>query len=138
MQKLSMEEIQAMNALEGLTGAVAEDMVSSGETLIFIVREGEVGKAIGKGGMNLERLREAFGKRIEVVENAPNIRIFVEKLLKPAKIIEMKEEERNGGKMMTVRVVDEDRGIAIGRNGEKIKRGDAVAKKLFNCGLRVV
>lgn len=129
--KLSMEDLQTLNALERLTGAKAEDVVVLPDKMIFVVPKGDIGRMVGKGGSNLPRLSSAFGKTVEVVAAAADEPGFFAGLFFPAPVQELIPREEGGKKALDVRVDVKDRGIAIGRNGEKIKRAKLLAKRFY-------
>ncbi|MFH1107539.1 MAG: NusA-like transcription termination signal-binding factor [Candidatus Micrarchaeota archaeon] len=130
--KLSYEELQLLNALEQMTGAKATDVVATPESMIFVVEEGDVGKAIGRGGSNIARLRERLGKNVEVVAGSSDYRMFFNGLFSPAVVRQYVEREDNGVKKLDVLVDESQRGIAIGRNGEKVKKAKLFGKRYFN------
>ncbi|PIY92022.1 NusA-like transcription termination signal-binding factor, partial [Candidatus Micrarchaeota archaeon CG_4_10_14_0_8_um_filter_60_7] len=78
--KLSMQEIGLLNLLESATGAQGRDAVAVGEKLVFVVNEGQLGRAIGKGGEGLRRLEARVGKQVEVVEYAEGAEKFARNL----------------------------------------------------------
>ncbi len=81
--RLNTEDIQLLNAFESITGARTVDCLRAEDTVIFIVREGQLGRAIGKGGENINRARRKIGKRIAVFEDCENPRDFINKACKP-------------------------------------------------------
>ena len=56
------------------------DCIVSEDRLIFIVKRGYVGIAIGSKGKNLEKLRTLFKKNIKFVELDNNLEIFIKNL----------------------------------------------------------
>jgi N utilization substance protein A len=55
--RLTEEEMRYMSLFERMTEAVLRDCVERDETVVFVVESGEMGKAIGKGGANIDRVR---------------------------------------------------------------------------------
>ena len=90
MVKLSMEDMSLIATFERITGAAAVDVVldDDSERIIFVVREKQLGKAIGKGGSNVKAAAEAFGRTIDVVEIADTPEEFVKSALAPARVEE--------------------------------------------------
>ncbi|MBU1197691.1 NusA-like transcription termination signal-binding factor [Candidatus Micrarchaeota archaeon] len=131
MTKLSMEDIQKMNAMEQITGAKAQDVVDLPDRIIFIVPKQDLGKAIGKGGSNVSRLKQGLGKPVEIVEAADEEKAFFAALFKPAVVDDYSVNENDGKRSLDVRVQNKERGIAIGRNGEKIKRAKLLGKRYY-------
>ena len=116
MVKLSMEDMSLIATFERITGASAVDVVrdDDGERIIFVVRERQLGKAIGRGGANVKAAADAFGRTIDVVEIATSAEEFVKSALAPARVEEVKIiVHRDGNRVASVTVKSEDRGIAI-------------------------
>jgi len=131
---LTNEELQIMNMFEQNTGARAEDVVIATDSVVFVVQKGDLGRAIGKHGANIERLHRVFGREVEVVENSDEIGEFVGNLFRPATI----ERLDNANGTVTIKVADKDKGLAIGRGGKRVNRARMLLKRLFDSELRVV
>ncbi len=130
---LSNEEIQAINLLEARTGARANDAVFAGDSVIFVVRKGDLGKAIGRNGSNILGLKKVFDKRVEVVEAADTLEGLLENVFRPVQVNEVRTEEKSGRSVVVVRVNPRNKGLAIGRGGEKISVARVLAKRCFGC-----
>jgi len=65
--KLTMDDILLMNALEKISGVSAKDCITSENLVSFLVKEGDVGKAIGKGASNVKMLEQRLNKRVEII-----------------------------------------------------------------------
>ena len=79
--KLSAESIRYLTLFESLTGASVKDCIVQDDKVIFVVRKGDMGIAIGKGGINVERARELIGKKIEIIEHSDDPVEFITKFL---------------------------------------------------------
>ncbi len=126
--KLGAGEMRYIVLFEGLTGAKVHDCIihENGNMLTFVVKAGDIGLAIGKGGNKIWRAKQMIGKNIEVVEHSTDPVEFVKNALMPARVKRVNIVEREGKKIALIDVEKEDRGIAVGRGGKKIQR----AKKL--------
>ena len=70
--KLTMEDILLMNALEKVSGVSPKDCMA-GETMVsFLVKESDMGKAIGKGASNIKTLEGSIKKRVEIIAYREN------------------------------------------------------------------
>ncbi len=139
MQKLTMEDIQFLNLLERITGAKANDVILEGDGIIFAVPDSEFGRAVGKHGANIERLQRAFNKQVEIVKSPSTKEQFFGSLLHPAVVKDLIEKDEAGRMALEILVDLQDRGLAIGRNGEKIKRAKLLGKRYFDyCDVRVI
>ncbi len=132
--RLSMEDMQLIATFERITGAAAVDVVidDDAERIIFVVRQKQLGKAIGKGGSNVKAAAEAFGRTIDIVENADSAEDLVKSALAPARVEKVKlSEARDGSTIAHVTVNNDDRGIAIGRDGRNVARARILARRHF-------
>jgi N utilization substance protein A len=132
--KLSMQEIELLNLLESKTGASGKDAVDFGGNLVFVVPKSELGRAVGRGGANIERLSRAVGKPVSVVGFDEDANEFVKFLFAPVQ--PSKIEVKNG--TVFVRFQSEDKGRAIGRGGGKAERARKLLGKYFKFKLKIV
>jgi N utilization substance protein A len=119
---------------ESITGATVRDCIvdEDFDRLIFIIKEGDVGMAIGKRGKNISMLEKMTGKKHEIIEFSEDPSQFIKNALKPAKLKEIRISERPDGKTIAVVSVDpRDKGIAIGKNGKNAERIRFLAKRYF-------
>lgn len=131
--KLGGNEIRFISLFESITGAIARDCIIDEERIIFIVKPGNIGLAIGKKGINIKRVRDFLQKPIEVVEYAQSAEDFIKNTLAPARIkMIIVTERRDGKKVAMVTVNEQDRGIAIGKNGKNVARARLLAKRHYN------
>ncbi len=133
--KLSMDDMAMIAKFEQITGASAIDIIrdDEGERIIVVVRAKQLGKAIGRGGVNVKAASDAFGRAVDVVEMAETVEEFVKSALAPARVEAVKIiEHRDGNKVASVTVKNEDRGIAIGREGRNVARARILVKRHFD------
>ncbi|NHV46085.1 MAG: NusA-like transcription termination signal-binding factor [Candidatus Verstraetearchaeota archaeon] len=139
--KLTADEMIYITLLETLTGAVAKDCIYDPKEnrIIFVIRRGDMGLAIGKNGVNIERLKKIIGKNIEVVEYADTSEEFLKNLFVPAKVRAVKIINNSNGTSSAQVIVDpKDKGIAIGKNGRNIVRAKLLMKRYFDIDNVVV
>jgi N utilization substance protein A len=119
---------------ESITGATVKDCIIDDELnrVIFIIKEGDVGIAIGRGGKNIHMLERMTGKKHEIIEHSEKPAQFIKNALKPARVNEIRISERTDGKTIAVVSVDpKDKGVAIGKNGRNAERIRFLAKRYF-------
>jgi len=102
------------------------------------VKEGELGKAIGKKGANIQRVRTSFRKPVYVYENSEELHQFIKNLLAPVHVKNINIHEKSDSKAAYASIAEKDRGAAIGKGGEKIKLCRAILERKFGCDLRLV
>ncbi len=139
--KITENEMKYMALLENMTGATIVDCIidEAEDNIIFAVKKGEVGLAVGRGGEKIKRFRKMTNKQVEVFEYIGDPLKFIRNALKPAKVKEIRLVDRVGGERIAmVNVVTKDKGIAIGRNGQNIKKIRFLAKRYFNLDTIVI
>ena len=70
--KFDIELMKFISLFEKITKINAKDCFKSGAKLVFIVNPGYIGKAIGKGGVNIKKLESLFKKKIKIAIDASN------------------------------------------------------------------
>lgn len=123
-----------ISLFESITGANVRDCIVNEEqsSVIFVVKEGEIGMAIGRGGRNIHTLEKMTGKKHEIIEYSERPAQFIKNALKPAMVKEIRITERLNGKTMAVVTVNpRDKGVAIGKNGKNAERLRFLAKRYF-------
>ncbi len=139
--KLSMDDMGLIARFEQITGVSAVDIVrdDDGERIIVVVRAKQLGKAIGKGGINVRAASDAFGRAIDVVEMAETAEDFVKSALAPARVESVKIiKHRDGTRVASVTVKSDDRGIAIGRDGRNVARARILVRRHFDLNNVVI
>jgi N utilization substance protein A len=132
--KFTSTEMRYIALFESITGAGVKDCIVDEEQgrVIFVVNEGHVGVAIGRGGRNIRTLERMTGKKHEIIEYSEDPVQFVKNALKPAFVKEVRLSERPDGKTMAfVTVNPRDKGVAIGKNGRNAERLRFLAKRYF-------
>ncbi|NOX71607.1 MAG: NusA-like transcription termination signal-binding factor [Candidatus Micrarchaeota archaeon] len=113
--KMGNEEIQALAVFEKATGAYARDCIKEGDSIYFVVENGKMGSAIGKGGSNIRRVREMLKKNIKVFEYSKDPIEMIKNMIPKAKNVELKD----GIAIVSISAVD--RSAVIGQRGKNIK-----------------
>ncbi len=132
--RFTSREMRYIALFESITGAMVKDCIIDDELnrIIFVVKKGEVGMAIGKGGKNIRLLEKMTGKKHEIIEHSDNPAQFIKNALKPARVKEIRITERPNGKTIAVVAVNpRDKGVAIGKNGRNAERIRFLAKRYF-------
>jgi N utilization substance protein A len=131
---LTEDCMRLISQFERLTGAGSRDCVidERNNRIIFVINPGEMGLAIGKAGSSIKKAMEVMGKRIEVVEYASNPEQFLKNCFLPAKVLNVDLEGNDDEKVAYITVADEDRGIAIGKEGKNIFKAKKLAQRQYN------
>ncbi len=131
--KLSAEEIGYIALFEKITGAVIKDCVTDKEEnkILFVVKKGDMGLAIGKKGANIQRVRQAIGKKIEVIEYSEDPAEFVRNIFHPLRLNNVSVSN----KVARVDMDDRDK-MAMGR--KNIKKAKMLAERHHNISIVMV
>ena len=132
--KFTSLEMRYIALFQSITGATVKDCIVDPDLnrIIVVVKEGNIGMAIGKKGKNIHTLERMTGKKHEVIEHSENPAQFIKNALKPAKVDEVRITERMDGKTIAVISVNpKDKGVAIGKNGRNAERIRFLAKRYF-------
>ena len=127
-------EMRYIALFESITGANVKDCIINDDVnrIIFVVKEGEIGVAIGRNGKNIHLLEKMTGKKHEIIEHSENPAQFIKNALRPARVMEIRITERPDGKSIAVVSVNpRDKGVAIGKNGKNAERIRFLAKRYF-------
>ena len=137
--KITQDEMKYIQLLQNMTGATIVDCIIEDDTIIFTVKKGEVGLAVGKGGEKIKRFRSMTNKQVEIYEYMSEAEKFIKNALKPAKVKDIRLVDRmEGKKIAMVTVESKDKGIAIGKNGDNIKKIRFLSKRYFQLDTVVI
>jgi len=122
--KLSMDGIRYIALFEQMTGAVAKDCYEDPDNnrLLFVVRNGDMGLAIGKGGEHINNVKKAIGKSIEIIEYSDDPVVFVKNAFHPIILKNINIKINDGKRIAYVEVPTKEKGLAIGRDGKNIEK----------------
>lgn len=132
--RFTSREMRYIALFESITGATVKDCVIDDalNRIIFIIKEGDIGVAIGKRGKNIHLLEKMTGKKHEIIEHSEIPAQFIKNALKPAQVREIRITQRTDGKTIAVVSVNpKDKGVAIGKNGRNAERIRFLAKRYF-------
>lgn len=133
--KFTANEIRYIALFENMTGAMVKDCIIDDEhgKVTFVVKKGDMGLAIGKGGSTVSKVQRAVDKGIEIVELSDDPIQFIKNLLSPAEVQGVKVlQKESGEKIATVTADNTNKRIAIGKNGVNIERAKLIAKRQHN------
>ena len=119
--KLDAETLRIFAMFEGLTKASLKDVIDEEDRIIFVVDEGQVGRAVGKGAANLKRLRENMQKEVVLIGYAADREQMLKNVFHRFKVEGVEWEDRNGDIIAHVTVPSEEKGKAIGKGGRNIQ-----------------
>ncbi len=128
---LSGEALRVGGLVEEVTGVAVRDCLVEDDRVVVLVATGELGKAIGADGGQVERVERRLGTQVTLVEDANRAEPFVANALAPAAVYNVTVSE--GETTVAYAEVDEDdRGAAIGADGRNIEAARRLAKRHYD------
>ena len=118
-----------------MTGAMVKDCIIDDDNnkVTFVVKQGDMGLAIGKRGSTVSKVQKAVDRGVEIIELNEDPVQFIRNILSPAELQSVKISTRkNGEKIATVATDNTNKRIAIGKNGINIERAKLLANRLHN------
>lgn len=133
--KYDTKFIGLITTFENLTKTKVKDAFSDkNNNLVFIVEEGDGGKAIGKMGNTVRRIASIMKRRIKIIEFNSNVLQFVKNIIDPLKDVTMTQEDS----MITIHSRDmHTKAALVGRNRSNINEINETVKKFFKNEVRV-
>ncbi len=132
--KLSTDQMRLMSLFQNVTGATARDCVEDEKQnrVIFVVNEGKMGLAIGKGGSHIKNLQNIIKRNVEIVEYSDDPIKFLKNILNSKLVSEVKMNKRDDGTLQAIVIVDpKKKGIVVGREGRNAEKARLLAKRYF-------
>lgn len=133
MVELNEDDLKIFSSFERITHVMPTDYVATASSLVFLVTPDTLGKAIGKKASNIEKLKNLFRKRVIVVADSDDPEGFLRSFFGNIGIQDIESRNVMGEVAIIMTVDEKDRGIAIGRDGERIKAAKTLLKKKFNA-----
>lgn len=135
--KFNANEIRYIALFESMTGAMVKDCIIDDDLgkVTFVVKNGDMGLAIGKGGSTVTKVKRAVDKGVEIIEYNEDPAQFIKNILSPAEIKSIKVIQKEGQDKIAIVTADSsNKRIAIGKNGVNIERAKLLAKRQHDIG----
>jgi|SRR5581483_2466516 len=132
--KLTSDELRLMSLFQSITSATARDCIldEKMDRVIFVVNKGQMGLAIGKGGVTIKQLQNVVAKKVELVEFSDDPAEFIRNMLNADMVNEVRLSDRSDGSKQAVVVVDQKKkGAVVGREGRNAEKARLLAKRYF-------
>ncbi len=121
-----------MNALSQISKVSAKDCIIEGNLITFLIKEEDVGKAIGKKATNVKALQEKLNKRVEII----GYQTEPEKIVSKALGIDVSSSKINGDKLvLSMDSINKRKAMA---SGAKLKRIKKLIKRNFEKELMLI
>ncbi len=121
--------IQAMALFERFTHSKLKDcLIDRNSTIIFVVKQHQAGRAIGKGGERLRKLRDLLKRKIKIVEFDPQVTQFVRNLLYP---LQVRDIRIDGDTIVIEGTSRANRGLLIGKGRQNLIQYEEIVGRHF-------
>jgi len=134
-RKLSTDQIRLISLFQNVTKTTARDCLDdeNQNKIVFVVNEGKMGLAIGKGGSNIKTLQNILKRHVELIEYFDDPTKFLKNILNPKLVNEVKVDTKQDGSLQAIVIVDQGKkGLVVGREGRNAERARLFAKRYFN------
>ncbi len=127
--KYDVELLKLMSLFEKITKASLKDCFVNRDKIVFVVNEGEMGKALGKQKSNIQRIEETINRKIKIVEFNPDVLEFIKNLMFPLRILEITQDDV----VVTIKGPDaKTKGLMIGARAQNLRNYEEIVKKYFD------
>lgn len=125
-----------INTFETLTRSKVKDaFFDENNLLVFVIVNGDIGRAIGRAGSNIRRLASILKKRIRAVEFNEDPVEFVKNCIFPIKPKSISKEDNiikiEGGDSST-------KAMLMGRDRKNLKGLNRIVRKYFDVEVKVI
>ena len=127
--------MRLMSLFQNVTKTTAHDCIEDvkKDRIIFVVNEGRMGLAIGKGGSNIKNLQNILKRNVELVEYCEDPIKFLKNILNPKLINDVRLNDRADGSKQAIVIVDSNKkGLVVGREGRNAEKARLLLKRYFN------
>jgi len=135
--EFTSDDLDYLSRFENVTKVMPKDYMILSETILFLVDQPLLGRAIGKQGSNIPKLRKIFNKKVVIIGDSPQMDLFIRNFFNNVTIEDIELRDVMGEQAILLTVDEKDRGLAIGKAGERIKAAKEFLKKKFNATLHL-
>lgn len=128
--KLTNEELSYISLFQRITDAQVEDCIIMDNEVVFLINSKDMGKAIGKKGINIKNASRALRKNVVIIENSHVLEDFLKNVFKRAEekeISEIRVIDKNEKKVAVVELSD-----AFGVKSKTLKILKRLLERHFN------
>lgn len=133
MMRLGKDEIMFMNALSKISGVNARDCLIGEKMISFVVKEADMGNAIGKKGEKVQRLKKILNRNIELVPYTTDPARFVSQSFDGISFGAIELQNNDEKKILSVKMDSENKRKLL-QNLGKMKRVKELAKRNYGIG----
>ena len=132
---LTTDQMRLISLFQNVTKTTARDCLDDEkqDKIIFVVNEGKMGLAIGKGGSNIKSLQNILKRNVELIEYFDEPIKFLKNIFNPKLVNEVKLDTKPDGSSHAIVIVDHGKkGLVVGREGRNAEKARLFAKMYFD------
>ncbi|MEM4755651.1 MAG: NusA-like transcription termination signal-binding factor [Candidatus Woesearchaeota archaeon] len=131
MQKIKFDsnDIRYITLFESLTHAKVKDCFEDmQETIVFVVQQGDIVKAVGKQGETAKKLRDLLKKKVKIIEAHDDPVRFIKSLILPLKVDAVELQ----GQTIYLKSNDvRTKGLLIGKAAANLRNYEKTVQRYF-------
>ncbi|MBI2671668.1 NusA-like transcription termination signal-binding factor [Candidatus Woesearchaeota archaeon] len=133
--KLDQRLLGYITTFETVTKTEIKDcFVNKNDQVVFVVKQGQGGKAIGKGAVNVKRIERMLQRKIKIIEFNENVVEFVKNAIYPLKSPEI---ILNEDKVIIKTDTTYLKALLLGRDKLNFKELQNLVNKYFNISIEI-
>ena len=126
--KYNLDSINLRVLFENTSGIQLKDCIVKEDKVIYITKGGDIGKAVGKNGINVKKVANLVKKNLKVVEFSEDLTQFIKNYIYPI----IPESVSLEDKTVKIKINGmKEKGIVIGRESKNLKELKDVVSKYF-------
>ncbi len=131
--KLDPEIMGLSSVFEFESRVAVKDCFRDDDTIYYIVGEGELGRAIGKGGIHVKQIQEKLGKRIKIIEYHENVEQFVRNVIAPLQVEQVRLVD---GAVVIADSSRKTKSLLMGRESKNLELLARAVRRFFSVDVR--
>ena len=128
VKKYDINLLGYMNIFKKITGIDLKDCFTLNDTIIFVTETGKAGLAIGKGGKNIQNLKNSLKKEFKIMDYASNPEMLARNFVYPVKPVSVSVENN---KLSIQFATGRERRLLLSNNQKKLKQLKAIVKRYY-------
>ena len=126
--KYDLNLMKFITLFESVSQAKVKDALEDEGTLIFIVEENQIARAIGKQGSHVKRMEQMTKKRVKVVEFSNDMGEFIRNYVSPLEVGDIKNDD---GTLTIYGKDSSSKSMIIGREKKKLELLKSIVGRYF-------
>ncbi len=132
--KLDPEIAGLTGVFEAQTRVACKDCFRDEETVFYVVNAGELGRAIGKGGVHVKQLQDTLTKKIRIIEYNEVVEEFVRNVIAPLRVERVRLDD---GAVIISDSSRKTKSLLIGRESKNLELLQRAVRRFFSVDVRV-